>query len=227
MSSFDADPVVDSKGQKFVVKGPDDGDQLPEDNTFVARRVGADPIDCEESRRLTPEQIHDQAYAEGLEVGRAELPWSEAEELRSVIDALEKAGKELVSIRRDYLREERVVAVEVALAIAERLVRRHVEADLDALASVVERAAAALPESGALQLELSADDHAALMRGHAPDLEAWSLKTGVTVELGAELGRADVRVTAERGDVDARVESLLSRVREELAELYDVPEAEA
>lgn len=227
MSSFDPDPLAAAGGNVFVPHPVSGRDPDAPTEKFVAIRVGSEVGSEAVRREITAEEIRDQAYAEGVEAGRAELPWKEAEELRGAIETLEQALSGVADLRRDSLRDQRVAVVNLAIAIAERLVRHSIETDPEKLAAIVERAVATLPNEGKLRIAISADDYQVLQIGMAETLATFAQNCGAEIEACAELARGDVLVHGERGDVDARVASLLPRIRDALDELFELPEQSA
>lgn len=223
MSSFDPDPNSTGDATSFIAE-PVEGASETE-NSFVAIRLGGESASDDTESELTPEEVREQAYAEGVAAGRAELPWQEATELQGLIDTLEEALAGVAELRRNSLREHRVAVVELAVAIAERLVRQSIEADTDKLAAIVERSVSTLPDESKLRVLLSSADYDALQAGMASTLASFCDQSGAVIEASAELARGDVRVLGVIGDVDARVTSQLGRVREALSDLYDIPEA--
>ncbi len=225
MSSFDPDPPGGANAGAFVhhpINGQD-ADEPPA--KFVHLRVGRSSEQDVVSEKVAPEQVREQAYAEGLEAGRAELPWQEAEELSGVIETLEGALSEVAELRLNTLRDQRVAVVGMAIEIAEKLVRHSIETDPDQLATIVERAIATLPDEGKLCVAISNDDYQVLQSGLAQTLATFGQDSGVEISASDDLLRGDVRVYGECGDVDARVSSLMARVRESLADLYDIAES--
>ena len=96
MSSFN--PAPNATAIDFVAKPIADPDG-PE-KTFVATGVGGGGVDVVVVHKPTPEEIREEAYAEGVAAGRAELPWQEAEELRGLIETLEEALSGVAELRR-------------------------------------------------------------------------------------------------------------------------------
>ncbi len=178
----------------------------------------------EEPPAPTPEELVAEAFEKGREAGRAELPWQEADALQKATEALEEAARSIDSLRRNYLLEERRQAVEVAIAIAERILGRAIEADLDALTPVIERALQGLPESGKIDLRMSTADCDTLARGDATQLAALLESHAVTLQPDATLSSGDARVLVGRTHVDVRREELLRRVREELLQVAEIEE---
>lgn len=223
MSSFDPDPSSTVDTVSFMPEPIEGADAAA--NGFVAMGVAGETTEVDAAPELTAEEIRVQAYAEGVLAGRAELPWQEAAELQGLIDTLEEALTGVAELRRNSLRDQRRVVVELAVAIAEKLLRQTIEADTDNLVAIVERAVSTLPDEGKLRVVLSSADYEALQTGMAAALSSFCDDSGAEIEASAELARGDVRVLGVIGGVDARITSLLTRVREGLSDLYDIPES--
>ena len=164
----------------------------------------------------SPEERERAAFEEGRAAGRAELPWAEAEALASAIDAVEQAARALASLRSSYLDLHRRALVDLALAVAERVLGREIEADGDALAGVIAQALEAAGEERPLRLRLAPGDHETLSAGHAPRLAALLEESGVAVDADPELAPGGLRLEAGRTEVDARIGEILKRVKENL-----------
>lgn len=168
----------------------------------------APAIDVEALRRA--------AWEEGERAGRAALPWQEAEALRSAADALAAAGRELAVLRQTYLLENRRLVVELACAIAERVVGAPpAPAARDALTALVDRAVALFPPDEPLALHVSAADRETLAA--APD--ATLLGDGrLALVTDATLAPGQARIVGGSGAVRTAVADVLERVRAELAD---------
>jgi flagellar assembly protein FliH len=224
-----ADPVPESRR---AFDGPAASGTAPE----AARHVASSPSEAtpeETSGSGTWQEGYEAGRAEGLEAGReqgaaaarAELPFAEAETLRTAAGALEEAARSVAALRRGYLAENRRLLVELAVAVAERVLARRIEADPDALLGVVERALAELGDAPELRLKLSERDRQAVEAGRALELAAFAERHGVAVEADPALAPGDVRILAGRTQVDARIGVVLRRIREELVACADAPEA--
>jgi len=224
-SSFDAGPEGQANAVAFVSEGGA--------SEGASREAGFEAVPWFESERWAethasssagrwPEftQLAEEAYAAGHAHGRAELPWSEAERFEQAAAAFECGLEKLVSLRRNYLMSQRTGLIELALSIAETLVRRQIEADPEALTGMLERALGSFEPGENLCLRLSEREYEVL-ESSASDVsldqrfEAYTLR----VEPDPQLGCGDVRVIAEKGAVDARLASLLEQVREALRAL--------
>jgi len=170
------------------------------------------------------ESVRHAAFEEGREAGRAELPWQEARQLETAIVALESAERAFAAERRDYLRAQRGALVDLAIAIAERILMRELSTDPAALVALVERAIDSLPQAsrdGGVALHLSPSDHGVLAQGEGDALARLAQDGTVQIVSDAGLAPGDVRVQAGATTLDARRSVLLERVREALAPALD------
>ncbi len=159
-----------------------------------------------------------QGREEGAEAARAEFPAAEVELLRSAGQSLEEAARGMGALERGYWVENRKIVVELALALAHRLLGRELAADPDALAGIVERALEALGDRPPVTLRVAPAVAEALADGRTANLAALAEAHGFVVESDARLAPGDARVLAERTAVDARVAESLRRIGEELSE---------
>ncbi len=152
------------------------------------------------------------AYEEGRQAGRAELPWADAERLGRAASALSDALHEIEKESRELRRSARELALELGLAIAERLVAGAVAADLDALAARVDAALQLVEGPTPPEVHLATDDHATVTAGAAPELQRLAEAHGARFSPDPELAPGQVRVIR----ADHRVELDLSRTLERL-----------
>jgi flagellar assembly protein FliH len=117
-------------------------------STAVARPPQVDPIQA--------------AYARGLAEGRAEGSAAAEQRLRAARKAVEGMAHATAEARDALAGEiEQTVAV-LALAIAQRMVARELQADPEEIAELVRRTVATLPPSGPPTVRINPDDLAAL-----------------------------------------------------------------
>jgi len=161
------------------------------------------------------QQVRDEAYArgfaQGLEEGRAEAEAC-ARRLAALLGRLARPFEDL----------DRAVEQELAMlaeTIAVQLLRRELSADSAALVAAAREAIGGLPSASRdLVVKLHPDD-ARLAAEHlaGDDLQRFR------IEPDARLDRGDVVVTAERSEVDGRVET---RVRALLDAAYEAGDAD-
>ncbi|MDP6978842.1 MAG: FliH/SctL family protein [Myxococcota bacterium] len=221
MSSFEPQPFL-AAAAEFESKR-----DVANPAGFVPLRVGEERPADEAPAAASEEEIKAAAWKEGFAAGRAELPWQEAETLQGLIETLEKALEGVSRLRRGLLEESRETSVELALAMAECLVRRQIALDPAPLVDIVKRALETLPDEPKLRVALASEDFECLQLGLAEELASFGASGAVALEASADLASGDVRVEGERGGVDARLTTVLSRMRDGLDGLRDMPEADA
>lgn len=217
-------PASDAGAPRFVA------DPLPEVVRRFERAVGALAAGSDETSAGMPaaqeslDEACARARAEGYAAGRAELPWSEAERLGTAIAALEQGALALATLERVAIRAQRRAIVELALVLAEKLVRRALRVDRELLASIVERALCAVDAPEGARLRMSADDLATVEAGHAPAIARLAADHDLVLQADPELAPGDLRLGTSRSDVDARLASCLRRLADGLADLVDADE---
>ncbi|MCG8589712.1 MAG: hypothetical protein MJE66_10515 [Proteobacteria bacterium] len=220
MSSFEPSDEAAAGSEEFVARPiPTSGDgELQGWKREDA--VGAKPQGSDSIGRLRTE-----AYAEGVAAGRAEIPWEDVQQLRSAAIALADAAHRVGQLQRNYLREQRHALIELAAAMAERIVRREITLDREALTAAVGRTLEALPEGGAVEVSLAPSDLETLQRGEGSE---WMPDWGrhATFRADDSLQPGDMRAIATQTRVDARVVDLVTRLCEELADVIEAPQGE-
>ncbi len=221
MSSFEPWPLVPGDAA-FEPRRLREGDRtFQPDPTSATPAVP--PVDSSAAPERPPqppeptaEDLHRQAFEEGREAGRAELPWQDAQALRAARTALEVSIEALARTRRANLSAQRGAVVDLALAVAERLVRRELAIDPEALMGVVERALSQLEGEEPAVVALSERDLETLGGDGEQALSRLSDR-GVRIEMDPTLSPGDTRVRAGALQVDTRLEEVLAALRNELA----------
>ncbi|MGH0033705.1 MAG: FliH/SctL family protein [Myxococcota bacterium] len=223
MSSFEPWPLVRKDGS-FEPRALREADRSFRPSGPSAPAAGPEPAVAggapAETLAPTPEpsveELQQRAFEEGREAGRAELPWTDAEALRTARSALERSAAELDRARSATLSSQQSAVVELALAVAEQLVGQRLASDPSLLMGVVERALSRLDGSEPSRVALSPDDLATLRRDREEDL-ALLAERGVRLEADPGLAAGDVVVRAGALQVDARIREVLDALRAELA----------
>jgi flagellar assembly protein FliH len=163
-------------------------------------------------------------YARGRDEARVELEAEAATRIGSAVTALEAAAEELARITAEERAALRAAVIELALALAGRLVTRELRGDCEALAPLVGDALALLPRSEGLRLALSPADAGRVQEGHAPALERLRSEWRAELVADAAVAAGEARVQGGAASVDVRVEAILERFREGLFESLPLPE---
>lgn len=202
-------------------------DRLKAYATAEAERIIADARAEREKLLSDAREVgHAEGVAQGLEEGRAkghETGKAEAiAEMHDRLVALEHAWThaldELLGARERFMQEARIAAVELAVAIAERVTKRTIEADPETVVRQVAEALQLVAAGSRVIIEVHPDDHAAIERAlpamfrrmarseHAELVEDASLDPGSCVIRNPDCGSIDASV---RVQLDRIAETLL------------------
>jgi len=170
----------------------------------------------EESRRAGFEQGSREADAE-IQRRAAELAEQRVEEqLRTALPAIKQVGDSLDRERDRWLAEWEAGVIQLCVAIAEKLVRRTIEVDPQVSLDMIREALQLVTGSSQLQIRLNPKDKQQLadfsgsVAGVLSGMDNVSFIADETVSPGGCL------LENEQGTVDARLETQLRRIFEEL-----------
>jgi len=166
----------------------------------------------EEGRKAGAEQ----GRAAGYEAGRNEAYEEQFSELRSVVAGWGGALDIFEAARDRLLREARRDVVELAVRVAERVVKARVEADGGCAARQLEAALALTLDATALRVEVNGADHESVSEALPGLLARLSASPNVEVTTSDDVERGGCRVRADAGVIDATIGEQLRRVTEEL-----------
>lgn len=212
---FVADPVQPRRGPFEATPeqtGPRARETAPP--PAVEEPAPADPAGTPDP--VDTDAIAGAAFEEGQAGVHAERPAEENEDLSGAVRVLESSARALTELRQDQLAANRRFVMDLAVAIAEKVIGRAVRTDPEVLASLVERALTPLGDGGTVELSLSSEDHETLTSRLTHTLERLRRDFDIEVRPDPALLPGDVRVGQGRAEVDARIAELLRRVREDL-----------
>lgn len=182
----------------------------PEPPPPPAPPVTDDDLRAAHQERLAA--IEREAFAKGYEAGeRAGL---EAGKTRAeaMLRRLAQTLDELRSLRSTLLRQTETQMVELALAIARRILRREATFDRDLLVAMARVALDRVGEEGSATIRLNPEDHAATAQRHG---DQWA-GSRVVVLADPSVPRGGCIVESEFGQVDASVEAQFDHVAQAL-----------
>ncbi|HOQ88937.1 MAG TPA: FliH/SctL family protein [Candidatus Hydrogenedentes bacterium] len=164
------------------------------------------------------EQIYAQAresgYRDGLREGREEF----SVRVQGVVETFERVAEELRLKREAFLDSLEPQVLALAKLIAQRVIEREIALDDRMITRTVRRALAEATDRQKIQVTVHPEDLAVLrefvpeLRLEFPGIETLEIKTS------DQVGRGGCVVESELMRVDARIETLLSRVLEALSE---------
>ena len=181
------------------------------------RAEGARVVD---QARQEAEQVRQEAQREGRQAGQAEVERivekQLGEQLATLLPALGQVIEEIRDAKQAWLAHWEKSGVQVAAAIAERLIRRELAEKPEITLTLVREALELAAGSSELRIQMNPGDHQALR----PQVEALiaELSPLGTAELTADprIGAGGCRVETRFGVIDQQFEAQLARIEEEL-----------
>jgi len=163
-----------------------------------------------------------EAFSKGYEQGERAGAEAAAKRGEAMLRRLTETLAELTTVRADMIRQTERQIVELALAIARRVVHREVTLDQDLLIAIARVAIDRLGESAQVTVRLHPEEYEAI----AGSRVAAFTGTNVTVVADARVGRGGCRVESEMGLVDAGLDAQIEEIaRTLLGDEPPVPEA--
>ncbi|MCB9385607.1 MAG: flagellar assembly protein FliH [Bryobacterales bacterium] len=181
---------------------------------FQPKRVGdqrehpADAPPAEPS--IDVEAIRKQAFQEGLQAGKSASEKRLAEELAKHAAEFSKLFGELAGYKAVLRNEAEGELVELAFAIARKILRRELSVDAGAVAALVKSCMQDYPSVGVKKVRVHPQD-LAMVRG--------ALGPGVEAEADAEIPRGGAILETDQGVLDARIDTQLEEIALGLADV--------
>lgn len=154
-------------------------------------------------------QARRQGEQDGREAGKRDL-------LPSLI-AFADAAQSLIVFEERMISEYGQRLVELALAIADKIIGRAITADEDIVANVLDRAKAEVVHAKQIRVSLHPDD-LAILRETRPDLLNVESPSGRTIEVVGtpDISRGGCRLETESGIIDATIPTQIEEMRRQL-----------
>ncbi|MBT4866677.1 MAG: hypothetical protein HON53_16360 [Planctomycetaceae bacterium] len=192
-----------------------------------AQRIGDDAKrDSEEIRRRAYEEGRNEGLREGLAHAAADIDKKAAqladgmalEKLQTTFPALEAAGEAMVHERDRWLSRWESTAVELAVAIAEKILHREIELRPDVSVELVRKTLDLAAGSSRLVLRMHPED-ITLLGPHADEVVRAASRCGeVEITGDASIARGGCVIETQHGTIDARLKTQLERIMSELVE---------
>jgi flagellar assembly protein FliH len=177
-------------------------------------------------RHVPLEEVEQAAYCRGFADGerngyeQGERAGNEAarKELASLLQGLKHLLQELEGLRRREARGFEKELVELALAVARKVVGREVAAQPEGVAHLLRDALGRIEHAGPLTIRMNPSDLELLAGEQAQVLEGLADPGRVRFEADASLSAGGCVIESDAGDIDARVEQRFHIVEEALRE---------
>lgn len=138
------------------------------------------------------------------------------ERIGHLLPALEQVSRQIEQLKADWIARWETLAVELSLAIAERLMGQKIAADPEAVKPMIQ-SALELASREEIVLAVHPTDWEVL--GHDEGLRLLASMAGcgeVSIQHDASLSRGSCVVSTRHGEIDARLETMLDRMTSEL-----------
>lgn len=188
------------------------------DQDIEAESSPSSAADSKQTRQLIEE-----AFSKGKDQGCAETIAEHQETINQAADALKAAVEELIRIRRQDIDRMESATVQLALAIAKKIIGNEAERGT-VIESVVKTAMKKVADPRNLTLRVNPAD-IDTVNGFQQDLcLADDFKTVLRLEADETIKRGGCIIETQLGDVDARIDQQIKVVEESLtAQLPQIP----
>jgi flagellar biosynthesis/type III secretory pathway protein FliH len=167
--------------------------------------------------RQEAEALQRDTYNHAVSIGREEGKETFQNELQSVFTVCDRLQQQLCTLEERFVMNATPELVRLALAIAEKIIGRHVEEDPSLIASVLEQARTHVEHARKVTIWLHPADHDVLLQLR-PDLVRVGEEGQRTVAIvtSEDIGRGGCRIETEMGVVDATIPVQLDEIKEQL-----------
>ena len=167
-----------------------------------------------EDVRVDAKENKEQAYIEGFENGEREGLESVKISLEPVLQHLNQSIDELENAKKELLLRTEREAVELALAIAEKIVSHEVKTNKEVILNVVQAALKKIVDRKKIKIRVAPSDFQFLnhAKSHIPGLEEQFEKA--TFEEDKSIMNGGCVIKTNLGDIDARIEKQFQAVEE-------------
>lgn len=164
--------------------------------------------------------IERDAFAKGFAAGERAGLEAAGQRGEAMLTRLTDTLEQLASLRNTMIHRTERQMVQLALAIAHRIIQREVSLDRDLVVAMARVALDRLGETARVTVRMNPDDFAVTAQARAAQLAG----SNVSVVADARIGRGGCRVESDLGVMDAGVEEQLREVARAL--LGDLEQAE-
>jgi flagellar assembly protein FliH len=154
----------------------------------------------------TPAQIEQEIFAKGFAQGQQAGAAAAQQETAALAKKLAASLDDLMRVRHEMIRHTEKQMVQLALAVARRVVHREVSIDATALVTMMRVALERVSDSARVTVRLNPVDHqsvAATVSGTSDQ---------VTMTPDARLPRGACRIESDYGDIDAGVDAQIQEI---------------
>jgi flagellar assembly protein FliH len=157
-------------------------------------------------------EVEREAFAKGFAQGERAGQEAAAQRAEAMVQRLTETLKELTSLRAQMIHQTERQMVELALAVARRVVHREVSLDQDLLVAMARVALERLGEAGQITVRLNPDD----FKLAGAERTAQISGNHVSVVPDARIPRGGCRLESDMGILDAGIDAQIHEIAQAL-----------
>lgn len=210
---------IKSEGNKkesgSVKNTQDDKTDLPGEFTFSDQKNDTDLFEAK------AKEIEKTAYARGFDEGTLKGREEEIKKAEPIINNFCQALAEIEKVKKEIVRRAELGVLELALAIARKIVGQIVETNHDVVASIVREALRKVPDQDEITVRMNPLD-IVYMEAIGPSMleDVINSNNSVRFQPDESIGQGGCVVETAMGAIDARIESQLKAIEEILRGEY-------
>jgi len=167
----------------------------------------------EEKAKFVRREAYDLGLAEGMKRGAAQ----QKQELAKLVNTLSGLIGELTREKKEFLRRMETEVLNLAFAIAEKVLNHEIATDKDAICKVLGGALKKVVDQEGIRIRVNPDDNRYLTERKADIFPGLEGIKDVMLEEDATIGRGSVVIDTAFGEVDARLDQQLSELKAALS----------
>jgi len=167
----------------------------------------------EEKARFVRQEAYDLGLAEGMKRGAAQ----QKQELAKLVNTLSGLIGELTREKKEFLRRMETEVLNLAFAIAEKVLNHEIATDKDVICKVLGGALKKIVDQDGMRIRVNPDDYRYLTERKAEIFPGMEGIKDVMLEEDAAIGRGSAVIDSAFGEVDARLDQQLSELRTALS----------
>lgn len=172
-----------------------------------------------EQARLNADLVQRRAHEEGVAAGRAEGAAAAEARFTGLITALKQQIDGLTAYRSSLLREAEQGALELALAVARRVVHHEISLNRETVAHVIRDAMRQIGDATQTRIRLNPEDFELMNRDWSLFKDHLGQVEGIQFEADEQVDRGGCIVETDVGGIDARMAHQLDTVEQALRSL--------
>ena len=226
-------PVDGQVGVRHCAPAQDDFQRTQYDSNDAACQ---DPAASDDGRRpfarrtaLTAAEREEQAYQKGLAEGNQQ-GFNDGEQkgfeqasrkIEPLITAIQQAVKKLTALREETYQQIETEVVELALAIARKVICREVSTDKETVVCVAREALAKVDDPGKIKIKMNPADLQFINETKYQLSNLIADVNSVTIEAEENIQSGGCVIETDSGQIDARIEKQLQAVEESFRDTRD------